>query len=362
LRAWELSNSLEGTPSLFTVLINLSIIHSMKGEGVAAREVMEQSLELARQAKDDGRIMMAHELLGETFWGRGMFARSRQHFEASDALYNPSRDFSLAVIHIGNDLGVACKTVNAHSVWYLGYPDRGLAWSHAGVRLARQLAHPWSLAFGLCHAALHRCYRREYEEALKIADEGLVISTENDFELWLGYFTLLRGRALAARGAHEEAIDLIRQGITLYRAGGNELECPLFAALLAEVCLLAGRIDEGLCEVDDGLARGERNGIGVHRPELHRLQGELLLAGRGGPDASNTTEAETAIERALQVARAQDAKVLELRAATSLARLRMRRQQFQKAHEILAPVYNWFTEGFDTPDLFDAREVLSRLV
>ena len=174
-----------------------------------------QCLALALAEQDDGRIMMAHELLGETFWGQGQFTLSRQHFEASAALYDSSRDFALAVLHIGNDLGVACKTICAHSVWYLGYPDRALAWSMEGVALAGELSHHWSLAFAWCHAALLRCYRRDYGEARRAAETGLAIARDNDFEMWIGYTTLLRGRALADEGRRTEAIDLIRQGIAL---------------------------------------------------------------------------------------------------------------------------------------------------
>ncbi len=287
-----------------------------------------------------------------------MFRQSREHFEASAALYEPSRDFALAVLNVGNDLGVACKVVCAHSVWYLGYPDRALAWSEEGLALARQLSHPWSSAFGWCHAALLRIYRRDYAEALAAAEIGLAISRDNEFEMWTGYTSLLRGRALAEQGRHAEAIELIREGIALYRKGGNELECPLFAALLGEVCLMADRIEEGLAVVDEGLTQAQQHGIGVHEPELHRLKGELLLKAGGSSDRTTAASAMGYFERAMIVARKQEARSLELRAAMSMARVHQRQGRAAEGREVVRAVYESFVEGFGTRDLNDARTIL----
>jgi tetratricopeptide (TPR) repeat protein len=362
LRARELCEQVDDYQSLYMALVNLAIIRSMRGEGDAARELMEQCLELATRAQDDGRIMIAHELLGETYWGRGMFRESRAHFEASAALYEPSRDFALAVLNVGNDLGVACKVVCAHSVWYLGYPDRALVWSQEGVALSRQLSHPWSSAFAWCHTALLRVYRRDYAEALEAADIGLAISRENEFEMWTGYTLLLRGRALAEQGRHAEGIELIREGIHLYRKGGNELEYPLFAALLGEVFLMADRIEDGLAIVDDGLDQAECNGIRVHEPELHRLKGELLLKNGDSSDESRAAHAMACFERAAAMAREQEAKSLELRAAMSLARLYQRQGRAHEASDLVRPIYEWFAEGLETQDLKDARAMLTLTV
>jgi predicted ATPase len=174
---------------------------------------------------------------------------------------------------------------------------------------------------------------------------------------WAAYATTLHGRGLVELGQGEEAIAQIRQGLAGYRATGAELECPYFVALLAEALEKMGQIEAGLTVLAEMLGEVDTNGLRFHEAELRRLKGTLLMA--RAPD--DRTEAEGCFRQALDIARRQEAKSLELRAATSLSQLWQQQGKQAEAHELLAPIYGWFTEGFDTTDLREARALLEAL-
>jgi predicted ATPase len=242
-------------------------------------------------------------------------------------------------------------------LWCLGYPDQGLAQTDEAVTLAQQMAHPLSLGYALGTAAVFHQYRREVRAAQECAEAALSLTTDQGFPFWMAYNAMLYGWTLAHQGRAQEGIEQINQGLSAYRATGAELMRSYFLALLAEVHSVIGQPEAGLAVLAEALTHVNTTGERWYEPELYRLKGALLLQ----QTSDNATVAETCFHHALEIARNQQARSLELRAATSLARLWQQHGKRQAAHDLLAPVYHWFTEGFDTADLKDARALLDAL-
>jgi predicted ATPase len=240
------------------------------------------------------------------------------------------------------------------ALWLLGYPDQALQ----TIQQARTqaLAHPFSQAVALDHSAWVHQYRREVHLVQERAEAALALSREQGFAMYVAIGTVLRGWALAKQAQQEEGIAQISQGLAACRTVGLELLRPYFLAMLAEVYGDAGQIDAGLAVLAEALAVMENTGERCWEAEQYRLRGELLL--QAGADA---WQAETCFRQALDIARRQQAKSLELRAAMSLARLWQRQGKRSDALELLAPIYGWFTEGFDTADLQEAKALLEEL-
>jgi predicted ATPase len=224
------------------------------------------------------------------------------------------------------------------------------------LTLAQESAHAHSQVFALVHAAFLHHLRREGQAARRRAEEDLSIATEQGFVFWVAYATILRGRGLVELGQREEAIAQIREGLASYRATGAALECLYFVALLAEVLAQRGQIEEELTVLAEMLSAVDTQRLRFQEAELHRLTGELLQS-RAHP----TEEVEACFRQALELTRKQQAKSLELRAAISLARLWQCQGKHEAAYDLLAPIYGWFPEGFDTADLQEAKTLLEEL-
>jgi len=277
---------------------------------------------------------------------------ARQHLEEGIVLYTP--DQRQALFRMGHDLGVGCRVHTAMTLWLLGYPEQALARLHDALALAHELSHPFSLAFVGCHAAMVAHFRRDVPAVHEQAEAAVALATAQGFPLWAAYGTSLRGWALAMQGQGEAGMIQVRQGITAFRTTGAALAVPYFSALLAEVCDHLGHPEDGLQALAEAHTLVEQHEERYWEAEVHRLRGVLLLQQTGTPQA----EAEAWLQRALDVARRQEAKSLELRAAMSLSRLWQQQGRRQEAHDLLSEVYAWFTEGFDTPDLQDAKALL----
>ena len=222
--------------------------------------------------------------------------------------------------------------------------------------MAQELTHPFSLAFALTMAAVVHQFRREVQAVQERAEALIALSTEQGFPQWLAYGTILRGWALTAQGEGAEGIAQIHQGLVARRAMGAELQRPYFLSLLAEAYGKVGQPEEGLTVLVEALALVES--MERHwEAELHRRKGELLLMQQG----QKVGEAEECFRQALDIARRQQAKSLELRAAMSLSRLWQQQGKQEEAHQLLAEIYAWFTEGFDTADLKEAKILLEEL-
>jgi predicted ATPase len=239
----------------------------------------------------------------------------------------------------------------------LGYPDQALAHIHEALALAHVLSHPYSLALVRCFAAFVSQLRRDVPAVHEHAEAAVALSTAQEFPLWAAYGASVRGWALAMQGRGEEGLAQVRQGIAAWRATGAVLLVPYFCTVLADVAAHLGHTDEGLQALAEAHTLVEQQEERWWEAEVCRLRGVLLLRQTGAPQA----EAETCLQRGLDVARRQQAKSLELRTAMSLARLWQQQGKRVEARELLAPIYGWFTEGFDTANLQDAKALLEEL-
>jgi len=285
----------------------------------------------------------------------GELAAAHEHLERGIDLYNPQEHHSLTFVY-GQDPGVACLNHSAWALWFRGYPDQALQRSQDAVTLAQELSHPFSLAFALAFSARVHIYRREVQAAQEVSEATIALCTEQGFPFWLAMASILQGWALAEQGQEQAGITQMRHGLRVWRATGAALAETSYLALLAEACGEAGQAEEGLRLLAEAFAAVEQRDERYFEAELHRLQGELLLA-----QPAAETEAEACFLRATQIARQQHAKSWELRAAMSLARLWQKQGRPEEARQVLDPVYDWFTEGFDTPDLIGARSLLESL-
>jgi predicted ATPase len=256
------------------------------------------------------------------------------------------------------DLGVWCLSYVPWPLWQLGYPDQALTRSNEAIILAQALSHPHSLAAALTYAAFLHCYRREEHATQERAEASMALASEQGLPFFVALGMFMRGWALAVQGQGEEGIAQLHQGLAAFRAVGLELGRSWHLALLAEAYGEGGQTEAGLTVLAEALAVVDKTGEERYwEAELHRLKGELLLA----LSTDNTTEAEACFHQALDIARRQEAKSLELRAATSLSRLWQQQGKRADAYELLAPIYGWFTEGFDTADLQEAKVLLEEL-
>jgi predicted ATPase len=362
-RARDLCQQMQDTPQLFQALWGLWYFYFARAEHKTAHELAEQLLTLAQSVQDPTLLLEAHYTLGATLLTLGEMTQARRSLEQSSALYDPRQHHSLAFIYGEQDPGVICQADIAWILWFLGYPDQALQKSYQALTLARELSHPHSLVFALCWAATLRQYRREGQVAQERAEAVMTLSTEQGFPFWLVSGTVLQGWALAQQGQGEEGIAQIRQGLAVYRATGGELGQPYRLALLAEAYGTVGQAEEGLGVLTEALATVDRTGERYYEAELYRLKGELTLA---QPEVQSLKsqveeEAEVCFQQAIEVAQRQQAKSLELRAMVSLARLWQSQGKLHEAHSMLSKIYNWFTEGFDTKDLQEAKALVEEL-
>ncbi|MCP5081143.1 MAG: adenylate cyclase, partial [Alphaproteobacteria bacterium] len=272
------------------------------------------------------------------------------------ALYDREQHRSLAYVY-GQDIGVVCQQWSAWTLWFLGYPDQALNMSREAVHLARETSHPMTEVYVAVFTAMFHRFRGEMEPAIELAERAAKEATDQGFGLFLASANVLRGSLLTAESV-EDGITLMHAGLAGWRATGAGLFVPFYLALLAEAYGAAGQATEGLAALDEALTivdRGGEDGERLWDAELSRIKGELLLG------SSHPAQAEACFQEALQIARTQRAKSWELRAAISLSRLWKKRGRRKEARELLQGIYDWFTEGFDTPDLINAKALLDEL-
>jgi predicted ATPase len=367
-RARALYHQLGATAQLSPVAWRLWQFYLVRGELQTARELGEECLHLARD--DTTSLLVAHYALALSLFYLGEFAPTRLHAEQGTALYNAQHHHALASLY-GYDLGMACLSHAAQALWMLGYPEQAMRQSQAALTLAQTLAHPFSVAHALSQTSVLHQLRREGRAAQERAEEVLALCTEQGFPQLVAMATILRGWGLAAQGQAETGMAQMRHGLAI-NPTGTGLGRPPVLTQLAEVSWQTGQPEEGLRLLAEALAVLDTTGERWWEAELHRLRGELVRqsAARSAtaavsiPDVELQTrdaEAETCFQQALAVARRQQAKSLELRAAISLSRLWQRQGKRPEAYELLAPVYHWFTEGFDTADLQEAKVLLTEL-
>ena len=363
-RALELCQRVGETSQLVPVLRGLWEFHELRAEYRTAREMGEQLLDLAQRTHDPGLLLVAHNVLGDTLFWLGEFAASRSHLEQGVALYDVQQHQSHTSLY-GYDAGVACLSFGAWALWFLGYPDQARRRAEDALGMARELAHPFSFAFALEFAAYLHHYRREYPLARELATEVMKVSTEQGVPIWLGMGTVIQAWALAKEGRGMEGLAQIRQGLVYWRATGHELERPHFLGLLAEAHEAVDQPGEGLDALAEARATADKTGEAFWDAEIYRLHGELSLriaaTKTGTTGAEGRVSPEESFLKAIEIARRQQAKSLELRAVMSLSRLWQRQGRKDEARQMLAATYGWFTEGHDTPDLREAKALLEEL-
>ena len=352
-RARELCRQVGETPQLFPVLFGLWRFYLVRAEYQTARELAEQCLSLAQRVHDPALLLEAHFALGGSLLWLGEMAPAHAHLEQSMALYVPQEHRALA-FRAGIDLEVWGLSHEAFALWSLGSPDQALRQGHKALTLAQALSHPPSLAAVLFYVAFIHCFRREAHATQERAEAAMALANEQGFPQWLAVGMILRGWALAMQGQGEEGRAQIRQALAAWRAMGAGMAVSHWLVLLAEAYGQAGQGEEGLRLLAEALAHVDTTGERQFAAEVYWLKGELLLR-QAIPDEA---QAETCLHQALDIARRQQAKSWELRAALSLARLRRQQGKRAEAHGLLAPIYGWFTEGFDTADLQEAKALL----
>jgi predicted ATPase len=355
-RARQLCQHLEDPHQLFTVLRGLWNYNINSARSQRAHELSEQLLTLAQQIQDSALLVAAHRALGTTLFYQGVLPAAHTHLAQGIALYDPQQHRASVFRH-GEDSGVICYIFAAWVLWLLGYPEQGLARSQEAVTLAQQSAHPFSLSFVLSFAAVFHQFRREGRATQERAEAAMRLAMEQGFPLWVAYSAIPRAWALAHQGQAQEGIEQIHQGLMDYRATGAEMFRPYWLALLTEAHGIMGQSEAGLTGLTEALTLTETTGVRWSEPELYRLKGALLLQ----QHADHQAEAEACFQQAMAIAQNQQAKSWELRASTSLARLWQLQGKREEAHDLLAPVYGWFTEGFDTADLQEAKALLDAL-
>jgi predicted ATPase len=356
IRARHLCQRLENPSQLSPALRGLYSYYYTRAELQTAHTLGEQLLALAQQAHDATLLLVAHAVLGTTLFSLGAAADAHTHCAQGMALYD-SRQHRASAFLYGEDPGVVCHSFAPLTLWYLGYPDQALVQSQQAVMLAQQSPHLFSLSHALSMAAMfHQC-RREWRATQERAEAAIRLTQEQGFPFWMAFSSILCGWALAQRGQVQEGIAQIHQSLVAQRAAGAEIARPYYLTLLAEAHSVIGQPDAGLTVLTEALALVEKNGECAYEAELHRLRGEFFLQ----LSSDNQREAEACFQHAMTIAQDQGTKALELRAATSLARLWQQQGKRQEARDLLALVYNWFTEGFDTPDLQDAKALLDAL-
>jgi predicted ATPase len=325
-----------------------------RGELDLAQRLDEDLLRLSRQRKDAAGLVLGHLSSGRDLMLVGRFTTSRLHFEEVIALYDPNSRRSLSH-HDANYPRVSSQAYSAIVLFCLGFPDQALAQSSAAIAEALRLAHPPSLALSLSLGTLPLALVGDNLALAKRADKLVKVATEQGFPVWRAVGTVHRGWVMVGNGDVAEGVSLLLSGSAAYRATGTELWTTHFLALQAKAYEIAGEIEKGLTLLDDALWDLQRTGMRWLAAELYRLKGQLLLR-QGRSEAT-----EELYRKALSIAQEQEAKLWELRAAASLAQLWHDQGCRAEARDLLAPVYGWFTEGFGTPDLKEAKALLDEL-
>jgi predicted ATPase len=346
-RARELWEQLGAPPDFLMVVQALSIYHGTRGDIELAQRCDEDVLRISRQHNDSGGLILGHGSSGRNLFHAGNFVASRAHLEELLVLFDPITHHHHSIVAAHAHLGIAA--------FCLGFPAQGLAHSSTAITENQRVVHPPTLAASLLLGAVLLSLMEDNVALGRLADRLAALADEQGLPLYRGAGAVFRGRVAAENGDFKGGIGLLRSGVAAYRATGADLWGPFFVALLARACEIGGCIEEAMTLLDDTLQTVEHRGARWFAAELNRHKGRLLL------QQGNAETAETLYRKALNIAWEQQAKMWELRAATSLARLWREQGRRSEARELLAPVYGWFTEGFETADLKDAKALLDEL-
>jgi class 3 adenylate cyclase/predicted ATPase len=351
-RAAALATAVGDAVRLGVARMGLAVCYINRGEVERGRALAAELLVAAEARGDREQALFGHQNVAVSEQYQGKFASSLAHCERAIALYDPGQHRRL----LGSDQGIPALNHSAWNLWYLGQPDAALARAREAASLAHRLNDPFGLAYVLFFETALHWWRRDLAAVRERAAEVVALSETQGFPLWLGLGRALHAAARVVTG-NAGALPEVLNGMVLVGETGSQANAPSFLAVLSDAQRAAGQLAEAQGTVATALAVAAQTGQPFFDADLHRLDGDLLLA-TGGP----ADEAAARYHRALAIAREQGARSLELRAATSLARLWRDQGKRAEARDLLAPVYGWFTEGFDTRDLIDAKALLDELV
>jgi len=320
---------------------------------VAATEFLSE----AETHDDTAALCLAHRALGTTYFTMGQFSAARKQLERARGLYDPNHHLRFR-FQYGQDIGTTAMCYLSWALWHLGYVDQASQLASKAVNRAEEISHPHTLVYTLCHArGMMDVFRRQSDETKSYAGVVTSLCSEHAFPFWAAGGQIFGGWAAINRGEVDGGVDELIRGLAAWRKTGARLWLPIFLALEAEGHFKAGRDQAAFHSIEQALATSDVTGERWAIAEILRVNANLLLTtGRGKAE-----EVEEALIESLEIARQQQAKSWELRSATSLARLWRDQGKPQQARELLAPVYGWFTEGFDTRDLKEAKALLDAL-
>ncbi len=354
-RARKLAGQLESSADLVPPLVGMWLFHTSRGQFDLADEVTQELFHVAKTTSNSDLLLQAHHAAWPIPMLRGAFATANEHIEKGLALYDYEQHKHHAFVYLGHDPAVCAHGLGAGVVWALGFPDRAHRHVTDALQLARRLGHAPTLAFALWTLGAAHAARGDEAAALSTAEELLRLSEEQKLVQTAAIALIIGGWALAQTGQTEEGLERMRAGLGKLNQIGVLSWLQLFTCLFAESLLYSQRRAEALENLDQALDIGEQTGERWWESRIHHLRGQALL------HSGDADSAAASLQTAIQIARAQDAKSWELRAATSLARLWAEQGKRNDARDLLAPIYSWFTEGFGTPDLKDAKALLDEL-
>jgi predicted ATPase/class 3 adenylate cyclase len=341
---------------LFSVLYGGWVASYIAFNGDTLRDLATQFLTLAERQSSISPLIVGHRLIGTSLLSIGDAAKARSHLNRGLALYDPAEHRFLAT-RFGQDVRVCILSYRSWASWSLGYPEAAVNDADQMVKEAREIGHATTLIYALWHASMTETFCRRYAKASAHLEEAIALAGEKGALFWKALATVLRSCVFALTGDASKAIQMATPGITMYRSTGARVMLPLSMSYLAFAYAELNQLDDARRCINEAISAIETTKETWHEVEVHRMAGEIALMSPE-PDA---TKAEAYFEQALAVARQQQAKSWELRAAMSMARLWRDQGKPQQARELLAPVYGWFTEGFDTLDLKEAKALLDEL-
>ena len=347
---------LEDPLLLFSVLFGFWVANLVAFNGDVVRDLAAQFLALAEQQRATIPLMVGHRLVGVSSQFTGDIVDGRAHCDQALALYDAAKHRSLAT-RFGQDIRVSILSFRSIALWMLGYPEAALADVDEALKGAHEIGHAPSLMYALAHTSLTHVLLRNYVAADAQALQLVAVAEEKSAPLWKAWGRTAQGSVLAATGKASDAVHQITSGITAYRSTGSTLWLPIWLSELAVAYAEFGQHDDARRCIDEAIVAVERTKERWPEAEVNRIAGEIALMG----PRNDSAKAEAYFERALAVAREQHAKSWELRASVSMARLKRDHGKRDEAHDLLAPAYNWFTEGFDTFDLKEAKALLDAL-
>lgn len=341
---------------LFSVLYGFWVANLVAFNGSAVRELAVQFLALAEKQSTTVALIMGHRLMGISLLLTGEIAEGRAHLDQAMALYDPAEHRALAT-RFGQDAGVTIISFRSMALWLLGYPEAALAGADHGLKGALQIGQAATLMLALALASRTNIFCGNYAAANTQADQLAALADEKGALLWKAAGMIDQGFLLALTGKARNAVEMITDAVTAWRSTGSTLWMPLFLSFLARAYAEFDQFDDAWRCIGEAITSVKTTEERWCEAHIYRTAGEIALITR----EQDVAKAEAHFERALAVAREQHAKSWELRAATSMARLWRDQGKRAEARELLAPVYGWFTEGFDTLDLKDAKVLLDEL-